>query len=140
MSSITTSGTERGPLAHGSILSPEHLSKDATDISMSETAPLNPAIVSDTDLENEDLCDLPETEGREKKRGPLYILIMYRLSFIISVGGQGAALRGYGIIITVPFDEHSKKDQREGYKKNFWEMQSIVVLVIVSPCTSDSLV
>ena len=107
---------------------------------MSETAPLNPAMASDTDLENEDLCDLQETEGQEKKTGPVYILIMYRFPFIISVGGLGAALWGYGIIITVPFEEHSKKDQREGYKKNFWEMQSIVVLVIVSPCTSDSLV
>jgi hypothetical protein len=58
---------------------------------MSEAAPLNPTIVSDTNLENEILCDLPETEGQEKKRGPLYILIMYGLSFIISVGGLGAA-------------------------------------------------
>jgi hypothetical protein len=102
-------------MARGSILSPEYLSQDATPMSMSETAPLNPAIVSDTDLENEDLCDLPETERQDQKRGPQYILIIYGLSFIISVGGLGAALWGYGIIITAPFDEQSKKDQREGY-------------------------
>jgi hypothetical protein len=58
---------------HGSILSPEYLSQDLTQISMSETAPLNPAIASDTDLENEDLCDLQETEGQKKKlRGDRY--------------------------------------------------------------------
>jgi hypothetical protein len=115
MNSITTSGTERVPIAHGSILSPEYLSQDATPISMSERAPLTPAIESDTDLENEDLCDLPEAEGKVGKRGPLYILIMYGLSFIISLGGLGAALWGHGIIITALFDEQSKKDQREGF-------------------------
>jgi hypothetical protein len=40
---------------------------------------------------------------------------------------------GYGIIITAPFDEQSKKDQREGYEKYFWGMQSIVVLVLFVP-------
>jgi hypothetical protein len=126
MNSITTSETESDPMAHGSILSPEYLSQDATQISMSETAPLNPAMASDTDLENEDLCDLQETEGQEKKTGPLYILI-------ISVGGLGAALWGYGIIITAQFNEQSKKSQRKGYEKYFWGMQSIVVLVLLAP-------
>jgi hypothetical protein len=120
-------------MAHGSILSPEYLSQDATQISMSETAPLNPAMASDTDLENEDLCDLQETEGQEKKTGLLYILIMYRFPFIISVGGLGAALWGYGIIITAQFNEQSKKSQRKGYEKYFWGMQSIVVLVLLAP-------
>jgi hypothetical protein len=133
MNSITTSETESDPMAHGSILSPEYLSQDATQISMSETAPLNPAMASDTDLENEDLCDLQETEGQEKKTGPLYILIMYRFPFIISVGGLGAALWGYGIIITAQFNEQSKKSQRKGYEKYFWGMQSIVVLVLLAP-------
>jgi len=58
---------------------------------------------------------------------------MYGLSFIISVGGLGAALWGYGIIFTAPFDEQSKKDQREGYEKYFWGMQSIFVLVLLAP-------
>jgi hypothetical protein len=105
---------------HGSILSPEYLSQDLTQISMSETAPLNPAIASDTDLENEDLCDLQETEGQKKnERGPLYILIMYGLSFIISVRGLELYSGDMELLSRCRLMSRVKKTKRRAMRSTF---------------------
>lgn len=100
----------------------------------SETAPLNPAHVEDVNPEldpySDDARDSTETEipYRKTRRDPLYILIFYGLSFVVSVGGLGAAIWGYCIVMTAPFDEYSKKMEKESYQY-FLGMQSIYVLV-----------
>lgn len=103
-------------------------------MSTSEITPLNTIGVEDADPEldsfNDDERDILAMDT-QKRRDPLHILVLYGLSFSVSVGGLGAALWGYGIAVTAPFDEYSKKQEREGYEKYFWGMQSIVVLVFI---------
>lgn len=107
----------------------------STSDSESETALLNPASVNartaNTDLNNTAYYDSPDSieMNTPPRRDPLYILILYGLSCIVSLGGLGAAIAGYVITITAPLDKDNKKWHRQSYEKNFWEMQSIVVLV-----------
>lgn len=102
----------------------------------SETDPLNPAGAaehSDPELApySDDARDALPIDIRKKRRDPLYILILYGLSSTVSIGGLGCALWGYVIVVNAPFDERSKKQEREGYEEYFWGMQSIVVLVFI---------
>jgi hypothetical protein len=107
-----------------------------------ETTPLNPSSTSEEhDPEPapyfEDTRDvLPTLQTPKNRRDPLYLLILYGFSFIVSVGGLGCALWAYGITVTGPFDERSKKEHRDGYESNFLGMQSVVVLVYTSPPVS----
>ena len=101
-------------------------------MSESETAPLNPSRIENDDPEynpshpSDEASDIPTLK---KRRDPLYLLILYGLSSLISLGALSCALWGYIIVISAPFDEQSKASERDGYEKYFWGMQSIVVLV-----------
>jgi hypothetical protein len=101
-------------------------------MSESETAPLNPSRTEDDDPEFNPSDPADETSDMpalKKRRDPLYLLIFYGLSSLISLSALSCALWGYIIVITAPFDEQSKASERDGYEKYFWGMQSIVVLV-----------
>jgi hypothetical protein len=81
-------------------------------MSNEETAPLNPATVENTKARdpksnpsNDELHGLLAIAMGKKKRTPLHILILHGLSFLASVGGLGAALRGYFISLTGPLDD-----------------------------------
>jgi hypothetical protein len=67
-----------------------------------------------------------------RRRDPLYILILYGLSFTISLAGFACALSGYVITVTAAFDERSRKGHRADYEENFFNMQSIGILVLVN--------
>ena len=101
-------------------------------MSESETAPLNPSRTEDDDPEfnpSDPANEASDMPTLKKRRDPLYLLILYGLSSLISLGALSCALWGYIIVISAPFDEQSKASERDGYEKYFWGMQSIVVLV-----------
>jgi hypothetical protein len=103
-------------------------------MSTPETTPLNPAAVNEAtdpelDPSNDESYDILVMTTLRKRRDPLHILILYGLSFVVSMGGLGAALWDYGITITAPFDEDHKEDHKAGYEEVFFGMQSVVVLV-----------
>ncbi|RDW71708.1 hypothetical protein BP5796_07742 [Coleophoma crateriformis] len=77
----------------------------------------------------DDSSDILEDDMRRKTRDPLYVLILYGISFLVSIGGLGAAIAGYSIVITSPFDEDSKKMEEDSYETYFWGMQSVVILL-----------
>jgi len=96
-----------------------------------EIDPLNPASLEDEESAfNDDDTAIEDFEPPEKlPRDPLYILIFYGLSFLVSVGGFVCCIWGWRIALTAPFDDDSKKTQRESYEKYFIGMQSVVILV-----------
>lgn len=119
----------------------------STSDSESETALLNPASQNvntpDTSINNTTYYDSPDSieMNTPPKKDPLHILILYGLSFVVSLGGLTAAIAGYVITITAPLDKENKKWHRQSYETNFLEMQSIVVLVgpsIFSPAIYNS--
>lgn len=84
----------------------------------------------------DDSYDMLREDQQKKTRDPLYIIILYATSLLVSIGGLGAGIWGYCIVVTGPLDEYSKKVERAGYEKYFWGMQSVVVLV----CTQNTFV
>jgi hypothetical protein len=86
-----------------------------------EASPLHP----DHGEHDDDDSIYPEMR---KAKDPLYILIFYALSFVVSIGGFACTIWGYIIVRNAPLDEHSRKMERDGYEKYFYGMQSIWVL------------
>jgi len=68
-----------------------------------------------------------ETDTR-KRKGPLWILVLYSLSLGMSLGGVGCAVWGYWIV-TAPFNEDRKKKQRDGCEISMFGMNIIVSLI-----------
>lgn len=92
---------------------------------------MNPPSPRQAHLEPHPFHDDDEGSGINisKKRGPLYLIILYGISLGVSIGGLGAGLWGYHIVRTAPLDEDSRRMQRESYEKYFFGMQSVLVLV-----------
>ena len=69
--------------------------------------------------------------GTDPRKTPdyLYIRVFYALSLVASIGGFGCGVWGYIIVVNAPFDEYSKRMQREGYETNFLGMQSVLVFL-----------
>lgn len=80
---------------------------------------------SDDDLSS----DILELDTPEKPRDPLYVLIFYGLSLLVSIGGLGCGLWGFVITSTGPFGKDSRNEHLENYLQNFLGMQSVLVLV-----------
>ncbi|RDW66513.1 hypothetical protein BP6252_10148 [Coleophoma cylindrospora] len=80
----------------------------------------------------DDSSDILEDDMQRRTRDPLYVLTLYGISFLVSIGGLGTAIAGYSIVITSPFDEDSKKLERDSYEKYFWGMQSVVILLTIN--------
>jgi hypothetical protein len=78
---------------------------------------------------NDELQNILEMDMLRMKREPLYIMILYGLSFVASIGGLGAALCGYAITLTAPLDDYQRRQHRESYEKIFVGMKSVVILV-----------
>jgi len=106
-------------------------------MSTSETEPLNPTALEEADPElnpySDDALDIldPDNPHRKKRRDPLYILIIYGISLIVSTGGIGSAIWGYCIVITAPFDKYGKRMELDSYRY-FWGMQSVLILLSVN--------
>ena len=106
-------------------------------MSISETEPLNPGHSEDAnpdfDPYSNDARDSIEDElpSLKKRRDPLYILILYGMSFVVSLGGLGCALWGYSIVLTAPFDKYGKKMELESYQY-FLGMQSVIIFLSVN--------
>ena len=108
-------------------------------MSTEETAPLNPSLAGDADPELDSLADNARDIPTLKNRcDPLYLLILYGSSSLISLGALSCAIWGYCIVKTAPFDDQSNDMEREGYEKHFWGMQSIVVLVFLTKHLTQS--
>lgn len=73
--------------------------------------------------------DDAEDAGTQKTRDELYIRVFYALSLLASIGGFGCGVWGYIIVLKAPFDEYSKKTERQGYETNFTGMQSVLVFL-----------
>lgn len=90
-----------------------------------ETERLNPPPSYDESEPAPSYDDPSSIEPRE----PLYLFILYGLSFVLSVIGLGCAFWGWVIARTAPFDKSSKQDEIDSYERNFLGMMSIYFLV-----------
>jgi hypothetical protein len=114
------------------------LLRKSSEMSTSEEAPLNPAGAEATDLERNsynddsnsilDSNDMLAMDTQKTKRDPPYILILYGLSFVTSVGGLGCALWDMESLL-LRLSTRTARSTRGQDEKYFWGMQSIVVLV-----------
>jgi hypothetical protein len=101
-------------------------------MSTSESTLLNPSAESQRDSFETDGVksrDVNPTPKLKQRRDPLYLLIIYGLSTILSVAAISCVIWGYTVVSSNPFDEWANKSEHESYEESFFGMQSIVFLV-----------
>ena len=94
-----------------------------------ETEPLNPPPSYDESNPSPPYNENDHENAASVQRKPIYLFILYGLSFVVSIGGLWCVLLGWYLARTAPFDKEGRRREVDSYEQYFTGMMSIYSLV-----------